>query len=238
MPDKMAASYRGASFVERAYRNIGYFLLALPVIFVAGFWIPYFSEIPHFDSSVTIPVHLHALLLFGWIVLLMIQPLAIRRGARNLHRKLGRISYVLMPLIVVSAVAMVHKEYHEHLANSMGSGAALAAEFLSVAQLVLLAIFYWSAIVRIRRHEVAAHMRYMICIALVLLPAGLARILGYWFDMKQSVSQTFCMVVIDLCLIGLIWFDRSRHLAARPYIQALAAYIAIEASWVAFGRPT
>jgi hypothetical protein len=238
MPDKMAASYRGASFVDSAYRNIGYFLLALPVIFVAGFWIPYFSEIPHFDSSITIPVHLHALLLFGWIALLVIQPLAIRRGAVNLHRTLGRISYVLMPLIVVSAVAMVHKEYHEHLANGMGSGAALGAEFLSVAQLVLLAIFYWSAIVHIRRHEVAAHMRYMICIALVLLPAGLARILGYWFDIKQSVSQTCCMVVIDLCLIGLIWFDRSRHLAARPYIQALGAYIAIEASWVAIGRPT
>jgi hypothetical protein len=224
--------------MESAYRNIGYFLLALPVIFVAGFWIPYLSEIPHFDSSITVPVHLHALLLFSWIVLLVIQPLAIRRGALTLHRILGRISYVLMPLIVVSAVAMIHKEYHEHLANGIGLGAALAAEFLSISQLVLLAIFYGSAIVHIKRHEVAAHMRYMICIALVLLPAGLARIFGYWFDIKQSLSQTYCLAVIDLCLIGLLWFDRSRHVAARPYILALAAYAVIEASWVAIGRPT
>jgi hypothetical protein len=145
---------------------------------------------------------------------------------------------MLMPLIVISAVAMVHKEYHENLANGMGLVAALAAEFLSVSQLVLLAIFYCSAIVHIKRHEVAAHMRYMICIALVLLPAGLARILGYWFDFKQSLSQTCCLAVIDLCLIGLIWFDRKRHMAARPYIQALAAYSVIEASWFAIGRPT
>jgi hypothetical protein len=224
--------------MESAYRNIGYFLLALPVIFIAGFWIPYFSEIPRFDPAITVPVHLHALLLFGWIVLLVIQPLAIRLGAFNLHRILGRISYVWMPLIVISAVAMVHKEYHEHLADGMGSRAALAAEFLSVCQLVLLAIFYCAAMVRIKRHEVAAHMRYMICIALVLLPAGLARILGYWFDFKQSLSQTYCMAAIDACLIGLIWFDRSRQAASRPYIQALAAYIVIEVSWVAIGRPT
>jgi hypothetical protein len=28
-------------------------------------------------------------------------------------------------------------------------------------------------------------MRCMICIALVLLPAGLARILGYWFTVRH-----------------------------------------------------
>jgi hypothetical protein len=222
--------------MENGYRNIGYFLLALPVIFVAGFWVPYLSQIPHFDSSITGPVHLHALLLFSWIVLLVIQPLAIRRGALSLHQILGRISYVLMPLIVISAITMVHKEYDGHLANGMGLGAALAAEFLSVSQLVLLAIFYCSAIVHIKRRDRAAHMRYMICIALVLLPAGLARILGYWFDFKQSLAQTDCLVVIDLCLMGLIWLDRNR-VAARPYIQALAAYIVIELSWVAIGRP-
>lgn len=222
--------------MERAYRNIGYFLLALPLIFVAGFWIPYLSEIPRFNPSITVPVHLHALLLFAWIVLLVVQPLAIRSGAFSLHRSLGRISYVLMPLIVASAVAMVHKEYHEHLAGGMRTSAALAAEFLSVCQLALLATFYCLAIVHIKRREVAAHMRYMICIALILLPAGLARTFGYWFDVRQSLSQTYCLMVIDLCLLSLVWFDRNRNLA-RPYIQALAAYAVIEVSWAALGRP-
>jgi hypothetical protein len=147
-------------------------------------------------------------------------------------------SYVLMPLIVVSAIAMIHKEYHERLAGGgISSRAALATEFLSISQLVPLAILYCSAISRIKKRNVAAHMRYMICIALVLLPAGLARTFGYWFEVKQSLSQTYCLIVIDLCLIGLIRFDRSRRQAARPYIQALVAYIAIEAVWVALGRP-
>jgi hypothetical protein len=223
--------------VERAYRNVGYFLLALVPIFIAGFWVPYFSEIPRFDPAITVPVHLHALLLFAWISLLVVQPLAIRSGAFGLHRFLGRISYVLMPLIVVSAVAMIEKEYHEHLTGGMRAADALSAEFLSICQLVLLGIFYCSAIFHVRRHDVGAHMRYMICVALVLLPAGLARTFGYWFDFRQSLSQTYCLILIDLCLIGLVWFDRKRRLAARPYVQALAAYAVIEAAWVALGRP-
>jgi hypothetical protein len=31
--------------MERAYRNLEYFLLALSPIFIAGFWIPYRFEI-------------------------------------------------------------------------------------------------------------------------------------------------------------------------------------------------
>src|SRR5476649_1187090 len=73
--------HEGKCFMERAYRNIGYFLLALPLIFVAGFWIPYLSEILRFDPSITVPVHLHALLLFTWVVLLVVQPLANGRNA-------------------------------------------------------------------------------------------------------------------------------------------------------------
>jgi hypothetical protein len=42
--------------MERAYRNPGYFLLATLPIFVAGFWIPYFAQIPTFGPSITPPV--------------------------------------------------------------------------------------------------------------------------------------------------------------------------------------
>ena len=64
--------------MERAYRNLGYVLTVLLPIFVAGFWIPYLSEIPHFDQSITAAVHIHAVLLFTFLILLIVQPLAIR----------------------------------------------------------------------------------------------------------------------------------------------------------------
>ncbi len=223
--------------MERAYRNLGYFLLALLPIFIAGFWIPYLSEIPVFDPSITPPVHIHAVLLFTWIGLLVFQPLAIRYRAFSAHRLLGRTSYVVMALIVPFTLAMIWKEYHEKTSEGNSITSALEAEFVSAAQLVLTVAMYLLAIVRIQKRDVPAHMRYMICIALFLLPAGLSRTLGYWFNVSQVTSQTISLAVIDMCLAALIAFDLRRQLNAQPYIVAFLAYNGTAVIWIALGRP-
>jgi hypothetical protein len=223
--------------MERAYRNLGYVLVGLLPIFVAGFWIPYFSEIPHFDPSITTAVHIHAALLFCFLLLLIVQPLAIRYKAFATHRRLGKLSNILIPLALLFSGAMLWKEYHEHLSAGATVSMARIAEFLSAAQLLLFGVLYALAISSIRQRNVAVHMRYMICITLVLLPAGLARTLGYWFNVRQSSSQTVCLVLIDVLLLALILFDRRRQLSGRPYIFVLVAYAFIEAFWITLGRP-
>jgi len=132
---------------------------------------------------------------------------------------------------------MIHKEYQEHLTNGTNAVTARAAEYLSSCQLVMLAGFYLLAVRRIQKRNTSEHMRYMICIALVLLPAGLARTLGYWFNVSQSSSQTVCLAVIDLCLFALIILDKRWRKSVQPYTVALAAYLIVEAGWVALGRP-
>jgi hypothetical protein len=223
--------------MERAYRNLGYVLLALLPIFVAGFWVPYFSEIPRFDSSITLAVHIHAVLLFTFLGLLIVQPLAIRYRAFATHRVLGKLANILMPFILAFSVAMLTKEYREHLADGASFAAARNDEYLSAVQLLLLATMYVLSIAAIRRRDVAAHMRYMICIVLILLPAGLARTLGYWCNLRQSSSQAVCLTFIDAMLVVLIFLDRRRQSTARPYILTLLAYIVIEAIWISIGRP-
>jgi hypothetical protein len=223
--------------MERAYRNLGYVLLLFLPIFIAGFWIPYLSEIPHFDQSITTAVHIHAVLLFCFLLLLIVQPLAIRYKAFSTHRVLGKLSNILIPFVLVFSVAMLWKEYHERLNDGATAHLARNDEFLSAAQLLLFGTLYGFSIASIRQRNVAAHMRYMICIALVLLPAGLARTLGYWFRVRQSASQLVCLALIDALLLALIAFDRRRRLPGRPYLLALVAYVVIEAFWIILGRP-
>ena len=223
--------------MERAYRNAGYWLLALPAVMLAGFWVPYFSVFPHFDAQVTSAVHLHALVQFSWVALAVIQPLAIRAGAFRLHRLLGRASYVLAPLILVLAVAMIAKEYGEHRAEGLSALDAFKAEYLSAAVLPLLSAFYILAIASIRRGDRAAHLRYMLCIAVGLSTAGVGRTLGYLFDVRLRASQSVAMLVVDACLIALIFYDRRRPQTAQPYRVALLAYLVIEAGWLLLGRP-
>lgn len=223
--------------MERTYRNLGFVLLGLVPIFVAGFWIPYLSQIPRFEPSITTAVHVHAALLFTWLGLLIIQPLAIRDGAFALHRMLGKASYAIMAMIVPFAVAMMWKEYHEKLAAGQNAMRALEAEYVSAAQLAVTVAMYVLAVLRVRQRDVPAHMRYMICIALFLMPAGLARTLGYWMDLGQSLSQTISLAVIDLCLAGLVILDARRGYDPRPYVVAFLTYNATAVVWLAMGRP-
>jgi hypothetical protein len=232
-------SRTGAGLLQAgsACRHLGYWLLALPLVMIAGFWIPYLSGFPQFDAHITPAVHVHAVLLFCWVALLVVQPLAIRYRAFATHRLLGRISYVLMPLIVLFATAMIRKEYREEIGGGMPVAAAVAAQYLACGQLGLLGAVYGLSIRSILRGDVARHLRYMVCTAIILLPAGLARILGYWFDVRQSNAQAACLAVIDLVLLGLVAHDRRRGLPAHPYVATFAAYIVIEAGWFALGRP-
>lgn len=232
-------SHTGAGLMEsgRAYRDLGYWLLGLPLVMIAGFWIPYLSGFPQFDPQITPAVHVHAALLFCWVALLVIQPLAIRRGAFATHRLLGRLSYGLMPLIGLFAIAMIRKEYREQIGGGVPVAAAIAAQYLACAQLGFLCAFYSLAIRSILHGDVSRHLRYMVCTAFVLLPAGLARTLGYWFNVRQSNAQAACLALIDFVLLSLVAYDRRRGLPAQPYVEALAAYLVLEAGWLALGRP-
>src|SRR6185503_13102809 len=97
--------------------------------------------------------------------------------------------------ILIFSVAMLWKEYHEHLADGASIAIARSDEFLSAVQLLLLGSLYGLALSSIRSRDVSAHMRYMICIVLAVLPAGLARTFGYWLNFRQSTSQTICLIL-------------------------------------------
>jgi uncharacterized membrane protein len=53
-------------------------------------------------------VHLHGFLMLAWMALLIVQGGLIRGGNRALHRALGRVSHVLVPLIVISTLWVLH----------------------------------------------------------------------------------------------------------------------------------
>ena len=104
-------------------------MIVLLPIFIAGFWIPYLSEIPHFDDSITAAVHIHAVLLFCFLGLLIVQPLAIRYRAFSTHRALGKLSNILIPIALVFSVMMLIKEYREHLSAGATMHMARNSEF-------------------------------------------------------------------------------------------------------------
>lgn len=221
--------------MERQYKNLGYFLFILVALVAAGFYKPYFALIPHFDPGITPLVQFHAILLMSFVALLVAQPLLIRYKLRGVHKTVGKLTYFLMPLLVASCVGVVLKEYDEALARTLSVASALRSIFSDAAQLLLLAVFYLLAVKN--RRNIPAHMRYMIAVALIVAPAGIARILGYWFDVPRYTSGLISNALLDAALIALILFDRRNHLNYRPYLLVLPLFLLTHAAFAILARP-
>jgi uncharacterized membrane protein len=221
--------------VERQYKNLGYFLLILVAFVAAGFYKPYFSLIPNFDASITPLVQAHAILLMSFVALLVVQPLLIRNKQRELHKILGKLTYLLMPVLVASCVGVIFKEYDEMLSRTGSVALAMRSVFSDAAQLFLLVVFYLLAI--LDRRNVPLHMRYMIAVALIVAPAGIARVLGYWFEVPRYASGLASNALLDVVLIALIIYDRRNPLNFRPYLLVLSLFVLSHAAFAFLGRP-
>ena len=78
-------------------------------MFVA-FWPSYFSRLAEQPSS---HHHAHGIAMSLWLVLLIAQASLMRSGNRALHGRLGLLSYVHLPVIVVVTLRFVHYTLQE-----------------------------------------------------------------------------------------------------------------------------
>ena len=93
------------------FRNVYiYFALVVPVAIFA-FWKTYFGILGNLPETITPLVHVHALLTFLWLLMLIAQAWFIRTKRFRTHRWVGRSSYVIAPLIILLGLAVLHKAY-------------------------------------------------------------------------------------------------------------------------------
>ena len=207
------------------------------VILVIGFWIPYFSAFPRFDTQITPATHIHAAALFGWVVLMLVQPVAVQQRALRLHRSLGWASLGVMAIVMVTSAMMLRNEYLGHLKTGADTAQALRSEYLSTAQLVLLLMAYVLSFRAAVRRDIDTHWRLIVCIVFLLLPAGLSRAFGYWLEFPQVSAQSACVVVNLAAAAILIVRDVRRHRRTSVFVKALACYVPVAAGWLVLGRP-
>jgi hypothetical protein len=221
--------------MEKAYKNTGYFFLILVVLVAFGFYKPYFALFPDFNRSFNTIVHIHATALLLWVVLLVVQPLLIRNNKFAAHRSLGKFTYFLVPVIIISSVFVIKKQYNEAIELKMTSRESFRTLLIPISEIFFFSFFYLLAI--INKRNVALHMRYIICSALVLITPSLARVTGFWFDAEQLYSYILTFLVIDIILIMLIAFDLKKRTNYRPYVIALVFFLIFQIWWYAIGHP-
>ena len=87
------------------FARSGYWFAALLGLTVLAFWPSYFARLPGGPSTY---MHAHAAVMLLWMLLLVIQPLLIRARRNDLHRRIGRVAFVLAPLAVATALLLSH----------------------------------------------------------------------------------------------------------------------------------
>lgn len=200
--------------MEKKYRYLGFFMMLLiPLVFL-GFYFSYFKGFPSFPEQIDIYDHLHAALASAWIALLIIQPMLISRRKYDWHRKLGRFSYFLFPLMILSflpnEIQMVQGGRTKELFYPGGD------------QVVLISLY---VLAMLNKKHTPAHMRYMIGAALVFLGPTFGRIGYFWLSLSQVETQTVQYGIVFSVLGGLTLYDGAPFKKSKPYFVAMVLFL-------------
>ena len=216
--------------MERSYKYISYFFLAIFIIAVIGFFKSYFGLIPDF-INVDTTMHFHGMVMTTWFGLLIVQPILIRKKQFQIHRFLGKSSYVLVPIIIYSMIIITKHMYIREGSTSMTEKERLADLFLPLSQMIAFAVLYILAM--INKSRTPFHLRYIIACSLVMLSPGLERIPIYWFNQPEQQSTIFSFIVSDIILAGLILYDRKTKIKKyNPFVISLCLLLVVHISYI------
>lgn len=221
---------------DRFFHNLGYYtLLYLPLAGVA-FYMTYFSAID--EQPVLAHVHFGVMVL--WLGLSVAQPLLIRYGRLSMHRQLGRMSYVVMPLVVITGYLMLRSGAFREwnlLRDQVTNGTLLLSNqevlnrvydfaLLGTPYLLWPALFYGLAM--IHRGNMVFHSRYMLAAILTVTGPIVDRILFLPLGLTAVgpiPAETIAFLVVDGILLMLAVYDHRQGKTIKPVLVALAIYL-------------
>ena len=205
----------------------GYYLIGVLVLIIIGFWPSYFSRFLNGSLNYTGYFHFHALIAILWMLMLISQPILIRKRKFKFHRIIGKSSYVLFPLIIVSVVLLSHSQSQiREVKNPMGL-------FLTFKDLITLSITYFIAI-RYRK-KIEIHARGMISTGIIFIEPALARFNSRTFggmDLFPGAPYVFTMLFSYAILIALIILERNRKSGRWVFPLTLVLLIIVQCIWL------
>lgn len=180
-------------------RSTPWFLATLLIALVA-FWPTYLSQV----GAQSVYTHLHAATATLWILLLIAQPAAIRAGRRDLHRALGRTSFVIAPLVVASVLLLAHQNMQLYEGERLLLQTYIL--YLQVSLVILFALCYGMAMWK--RADRPVHMRFMVLTAVTFVDPIVIRLM-FWIAPQPAFNyQWFTFGLTNALILWLIWLDR------------------------------
>jgi hypothetical protein len=204
-----------------------YFFIFLLLISFAGFYKTYLVKFPNFDGF-TWAHHFHGLVMLTWIIMLIAQPIFIRTKRLEWHRLVGKASYFVFPLLLLSFFLVARAGYLRNI-KTIGETEALASiGFSGIPDMFYISILYGFGIYY--KKKTSYHLRFFACIGLMILGPGLGRFLITVCGMPFAALGAM-VGVIALFALGWMISDILKKKSAFP----IAVFLAILATTFVIG---
>ena len=171
-------------------------------------------------------LHMHAVLMGSFLLLLLAQTTLVATGRCDLHRRLGVLAMVLAPALVVVGLILVPTTYHAVLNAAQAAApeargqlqeGVLVRDNIMLLQLRIALLFplFLAIGLRARGREAGLHKRMMILATAMTLPAGIDRIPWLPTTLPDSplAPDLYTLVAISPMLVWDLVRNRSVHRA-------------------------
>lgn len=202
------------------YTNSSIFFIGLFLISIFAFWPSYYSIF--FDSQFYI--HLHTFFAVLWFGMLIIQPYLIKSKRLDLHRVIGKFSYFVAPMVVISVLLLANNRLT--LAPESFYPVQTFLLYLQISLSLVFAITYGLAVYFRKTRSV--HARFMIATSFAFIDPIFARLINTYAPNVASNGQWITFGLINVILIALAIMDRNHRKAKWVFPSLLVIYLIIE----------
>lgn len=138
--------------------------------------------------------HVHALIYLIWFLLFIFQARLINSNNRNLHKKLGYSSVVVVVVMLVTGIMMTSHSYDRGISPVP---IVDIHQFLAFPLIDFLGLLIFFSLAFLTRHNALAHKHYMLLTSIVIMDPAIARL-------TASVGVPPAALLIHLGLVVLL----------------------------------
>ena len=207
--------------------NIGFLFIGIWISALVGFHITYTIHFPTFAGFIWVQ-HFHGAMLMSWFFMLIVQPFLIRYKKNAIHRNLGKLGYVLAPMVCYSIFLVTKMVYYREIATRP-EARVLAQLSLDIPTIFIFGLLF--ALAMINRKDSSVHMRYMIATALTMLGPGLGRALIIFGGFSFPVSVSTVYYITDILAILFLLNDFRNGANTKPFLTICLIFVINHLCW-------
>lgn len=219
------------------YQKLWIVLALLIPAALLGFGKSYANGLTFSGQPMTALIHFHSALMFLWILMLIVQAWLIRTKRFVIHRWIGRSSFVVAPLILLTSVWVVHRTLSLKAPNINTLDARF--EIYDLMQISSFGLCWGLAL--LYRQRIPLHVRFMVSTVFAF-----ASVLNwfYWLPGMNFAADAANIdniaalngALIVLTLLGLIAMDWRLGIRWSPFWLVTASTLIIHVGFFTFTK--